>query len=102
LTTDQSNIKLYIYLVLDDAKTSLHHIEHANRNLIDATKLNEKLGFCWAFLYFGMAFFLIFYDFINSWKKFNTIYIHKVKFNCSLNIMISHTLNSGGGNNLKY
>ena len=50
---------------MGDAQTSLKHVEQANKNLIDANKLNEKMGLCWTFLFLSMAFFLIFYDFIN-------------------------------------
>lgn len=41
-------------------------IEKANKNLIDATKLNEDFGKRWSILFLAMALFLIFYDFINS------------------------------------
>lgn len=44
---------------------SLSHIEKANKNLIDATKMNEDFGRRWSLLFMGMAFFLLFYDFIN-------------------------------------
>lgn len=64
----QLNQVIIIYkLVLNEAMESLSHIEKANKNLIDATKMNEDFGRRWSLLFMGMAFFLLFYDFINCW-----------------------------------
>ena len=49
-----------------DASDSLKHIEGANKNLIDATNIYQRMGVLWSLLFLSMAFTLLFYDFINS------------------------------------